>query len=122
MDGSSIAKISKLNYLLEPVKGRQTYGKDIKVHKVLIKELEDLPAIASIHKLQSINEFYNKLSGIVRTLVTMKRLTTAQSMVYTLIDKLGPVRDTLVQKNDKWKEWGLEELVENLQRYVERIR
>ena len=50
----------------------------------------------------------------------MKRLTSVQSLVYTLMDKLGPVREVLVQKDDDWEEWGLEELVENLQKYVER--
>lgn len=40
-------------------------------------------------------------------------------MVYTLMDKLGPVRDVLVQKDDTWVEWGLEKLVENLRKYVE---
>ena len=89
-------------------------GKDVKVHKALIKELEELPAILSIHRLNDIHDFYNKLSRVVRTLVTMKRLTSAQSMVYALMDKLGPVREVLVQKDDDWEEWGLEELVENL--------
>ena len=143
VDGSSISEISKFNYLLELVKGKpkddilglphtedgykeakrileQTYGKDIKVHKALIKELEELPAISSIHRLNDIHDFYNKLSRVVRTLVTMKRLTSAQSLVYTLMDKLGPVREVLVQKDDDWEEWGLEELVENLRKYVER--
>ena len=50
----------------------------------------------------------------------MKKLASAQSMVYTLMDKLGPVREILVQKDDDWEEWGLEQLVENLRRYVER--
>ena len=50
----------------------------------------------------------------------MKRLTSAQSLVYTLMDKLGPVREVLVQKDDDWEKWGLEELVENLRKYVER--
>jgi len=50
----------------------------------------------------------------------MKRLTTAQSSVYTLMDKLGPVREVLVQKDDEWEQWGLEELVESLRKYVER--
>ncbi len=36
------------------------------------------------------------------------------------MDKLGPVREILVQRDDKWEEWGLEELTENLRRYVER--
>ena len=143
VDGSSIAEISKFNYLLELVKGKpredilglphteegyqeakrilvETYGKDIKVHKALIKELEELPAITNIHKLHSVHEFYNKLARVVRTLITMKRLATAQSMIYTLMDKLGPVREVIVQKDDDWEEWGLEQLVENLRKYVER--
>ncbi len=142
VDGSGIAEISKFNYLLELVKGKpkedilglphsvdgykeakrileQTYGKEAKVHKALIKELEGLPTITSIHKISNIHEFYNKLVRVVRTLVTMKKLETAQSCVYTLMDKLGPVREILVQKDDKWEEWGLEELTENLRRYVE---
>lgn len=41
-------------------------------------------------------------------------------MMYTLMDKLGPVREILVQKDDDWEEWGLEQLVENLRRCVER--
>ena len=114
VDGSSISEISKFNYLLELVKGKpkedilglphtedgyckakrileQTYGKDIKVHKALIKEMEKLPVILSIHKLGIIHKFYNKLSRVVRTLTIMKKITSAQSMVYTIMDKLGPV-------------------------------
>ena len=70
VDGSGISEISKFNYLLELVKGKpkedilglmhtedgygeakrileQTYGKDIKVHKVPIKEMEELPVTRS---------------------------------------------------------------------------
>ena len=36
------------------------------------------------------------------------------------MDKLGPVREALVQKNDNWAEWGLEDLVENLRKYTDR--
>ena len=143
VDGSGIAEISKFNYLLELVKGKpkedilglphsaddykeakrileQTYGKETKVHKALIKELEGLPTITSIHKISNIHEFYNKLARVVRTLITMKKVQTAQSCAYTLMDKLGPVIEVLVQKDDKWEEWGLEELTENLRLYLER--
>ncbi|XP_002734893.1 uncharacterized protein LOC100366659 [Saccoglossus kowalevskii] len=143
VDGSNIAEVSKFNYLIELVKDKpredilglphtaagyqeakkillQTYGKDIKVHKSLIKGLEEIPTVTNIHKLNEVHDFYNRLSRIVRTLKTMNKLTTAQSSVYTLMDKLGPVREVLVQKDDNWEEWGLEELVESLRKYVER--
>ena len=119
VDGSSVSKISKFNYLLELVRGKpkddtpglphsedgfeeekcilaQPYGKDIKVHKALMKELEELPSICNTHRINDIHHFYNNLSTVVQTLVTMKRLTSAQSLIYTLMDNLGPVREVLV--------------------------
>ena len=123
VDGSTISEISKFNYLLELVKGKprddilglphtvdgyeeakrilvQNYGKDSKVHKALIKDLENIQPVTNIHKLEQVHDFYNKLSRIVRTLTTMKKLSTAQSTVYTLMDKLGSVREVIVQKDD----------------------
>ena len=49
----------------------------------------------------------------------MKRLDSVQNMVYTLMDKLGPVQRILAQHDNNWKEWKLEDLVENLWKYVE---
>eukprot|EP00794_Sanderia_malayensis_P001856 gene1856-2094_t len=143
VDGSGISEISKFNYLLKLITGKpredilglphtsngyeeakrileQTYGRDIKIHKTLIKELENLPYITSAHKLTEIHNFHNHLARIIRTLVTMKKLVTAQSFVYTLMDKLGPAKEALVQKNDEWEEWKLEELVENLRKCINR--
>ena len=80
VDGSIISKVRKFNYLLELVKGKYTedilrlphteegydeakkilsdiYGKDIKFHKQLIKEIEILDPITRILKLKSIHEF-----------------------------------------------------------------
>ena len=36
------------------------------------------------------------------------------------MDTLGPVRETMAQKDDVWEEWSLEELVENLRKYTDR--
>ena len=88
-----------------------TFGKDIKVHKTLIKDLEALPKITNVHKIKEIHEFYTQLSKIVQTLATMKKLEGAQSHVYSLMDKLGPVREAMAQKDDDWEEWEIEELV-----------
>ena len=143
VDGAKISEISKFNYLLELVKGQPredilglphtvetyqeakkilqiTYGNDCKVHKALIKEMESLHSITDIRRLDRINEFYNKLSIVVRTLSTMNKLQTAQSAVYTLMDNLGPVREVITQTEDKWEEWALEQLVEALRKFVDR--
>ena len=90
------------------------------MQKALIKEMESLHSITDIRRLDRIHEFYNKLSRVVRTLSTMNKLQTAQSAVYTLMDKLGPVREVITQTDDKWEEWALEQLVEALRKFVDR--
>ena len=54
----------------------------------LIKDLEALPKITSVHKIKEIHEFHTQLSKTVRTL---KKLEGAQSYVYSVMDKLGPL-------------------------------
>ena len=143
VDNSNISNISKFNYLLELVEEKpredilglphsldgyneaksilqDTYGKDIWVHKALIKDLEGITAIHNTYKIKDVHDFYNKLARTVQTLKTMNKLQTAQSFVYSLMDKLGPVREILTQNDDGWEEWGLEQLVEKLQKYIER--
>ena len=46
----------------------------------------------------------------------MKKADSFQSMVYTLMDKLGPVQQIIAQNDDDWMEWKLEDLVENLRK------
>ena len=84
-----------------------TYGKDITVVKALIKDLETLLNITSLIKVKEFNEFYNQLSRTVRAINTMKKLQSAENYVYNIMDRLGPVREVLVQKDDDWGEWGL---------------
>ena len=40
-------------------------------------------------------------------------------MCNSLLDKLGPVREILPQNQDNWEEWKLEDVVENLGKYME---
>ena len=143
VDGAKISEISKFNYLLELVRGQPredilglphtvegyqeakrilqtSYGKDFKVHKALIKEMESLHRITDIRRLDQVHEFYNKLSRFVRTLSTMDKLLSAQSAVYTLTDKLGPVREVITQTDENLEEWTLEQLLEALRKFVDR--
>ena len=143
VDGSSLSEISKFNYLLELVEGKpkedilglphtvdgyeeakrilqETYGKDIKVHKALIMELETLPEITNVRKTKEVHEFYNRLARVTRTLTTMGKIMTAQAHVYSIFNKLGPVKEILAQNDDKWEDWGLEEVTEQLRKYVDR--
>ena len=143
VDGSKISEISKFNYLLELTKGKprndilglphtvkgyseakriltDTHGKDFKVHRALVKELEGLQPITHINKIASIHDFYNSLARVVRTLATMKKLDSVQSMGYSLMDKLGPVQRIIAQGDNNLEEWKLQDLTENLRKFVER--
>ena len=143
VDNSKLSEISKFNYLLELVEGEprnhilglphtvegyeeakwileRTYGKNIKVLKALIKDLETLPNITCLPKVKEIHEFYNQISRTVRAINTATKLQSAQRYVYSIMDKLGPVREALLQKDDNWAEWGLEDLVESLRKYTDR--
>ena len=100
-DSKNISEISKFNYLLELVEEepkehilglphkpegyheakkilKMTFGKDIKVHKALIRDSESLTNITSSHKIKEIHEFYTKLSKTVWTLATMKKVEGGQ--------------------------------------------
>ena len=127
------SEISKRNYSLELVEGEPrshilglphtvegyeeakrilelTCGKNIKVLKALMKDLETLPNITSLTKVKEIYEFYNQSSRTVRAINTMKKLHSAQSYVYSIMDKFGPVREASVQKDDEWEEWGCQDV------------
>ena len=41
-------------------------------------------------------------------------------MVYTLFEKLRPVKILITQGHDDWEEWDLVQLTENLQMHVDR--
>ena len=50
----------------------------------------------------------------------MKKLDSAQSAVYKIMEKLGPVCEIIAQGADEWEEWKLEQLTENVRKYVDR--
>lgn len=47
----------------------------------------------------------------MRTLSTMKKIHFVQGIVYTLMEKLGPVQCVLTQGDDDWEEYKLKDLV-----------
>ena len=97
-----------------------TNGKPFKVQRVLNKVLEQLKRIRQQYQLKEVLEFYNQSSTIIRSLNTMGKLSAAQSHDYRLLDKLEPVQEIITQKDDEWEQWGLEDLMDYLKRFVER--
>ena len=64
--------------------------------------------------IKGVLDFYSKLARIVQNLNTKKKLDSAQCLVYTLMNKLGPMREIIAQQNDDLEDWDLEELTEDM--------
>lgn len=75
------------------------------VHKALMKELEEFPALSSIHRISSVHDYYDNLSR-------------DKEINFCAKFGLHSVREVLIQKDDNWEKWGVEDLVENLPKYV----
>ena len=123
-------RLQELDSVLESIFGRSSWISPIENEQIelLISELVKgktpkrtyLHTITSTHKLKRMHEFYIKLARSVQTLSTMKKkLDCAQYLIYVLMDKLGPVIEIIAQQEDNWKDWNLEQLVENMKRYVQ---
>ena len=143
VDQANLAEISKFNYLLELVKGKareqitglphtiegyeaakdilkEKYGKPQRVLRTIIQELENLPHITTSSKVEQAHAFHDKLSKTVRTLHTMGYLPQVEGLIHTILMKLGPVREIIIQKDDDWESWNLQELVKNLGKFTDR--
>ena len=144
VDKSGLPEKSKFNYLLELCKGEpleaitglphtaegyeaakeiltDTYGKSHRVKRTFIQDLEELPTIPfSSNHIERAHSFYKALSKAVRTLHTMGALSEVEGLTYTLLDKLGPIKEPIIMRDDNWESWKLQDLVTHLGKYVDR--
>ena len=81
--------------------------------------MESLKPINCIYQL-SIHKFYNKLPRIGRALKAIEKISSVQSSMYRLSDKLGPVKEFLAQSDYYWEKWSFEDLVESLRKCTDR--
>ena len=89
-------------------------GREIKVHKKLIMELENLRETMNTNQVKEHMNFTTSCRQW--TLTTMKKINTAEAHVYSVMNELGPVRDArtlterykrALQKDANWENWGL---------------
>ena len=143
VEDSYLPDVSKLSYLLELVRGKardcisglpysaegyqeakkilvEKFGRPTQVKRSVLKQIEDLEKINAPNRLEKVHAFTEKLSKSVRTLKTMGVLAEAQALVYPLFDKLGSTKEFIIQRDDDWFKWDLQQLVVNLERYCDR--
>ena len=96
------------------------FGRPTQVKRSILKQIEDLETITSTNRLSEVHTFTEKLSKAVRTLRTMGSFHEAQALVYPLFDKLGSIKEYIIQRDDDWFNWNLSHLVNALEKYCDR--
>ena len=69
---------------------------------------------------ERVRKFYEKLSRCYDALQTLDRKDILSGLVMTTISKLPNVKPDLVRTDDKWEEWSMKDLVENLEKWLRR--
>ena len=67
-----------------------------------------------------VREFYKKLSNNFDALNTLGKADSLKEFVMTTLKKLPKVKSDLVRIDEKWEEWGMEKLIDNLQQWLKR--
>ena len=64
--------------------------------------------------------FYEKLSKSFDALQTLGKGKTLTGLVVTTINKLLQITPDVVRIDDDWEQWGMEDLIENLGKWLKR--
>ena len=67
-----------------------------------------------------LRDFYGRLIKNVDALQTLGEEDMLRGFVMTTLKKLPHVKPDLVRVEDNWEEWDMKELIENLQKWLQR--
>ena len=98
---------------------KDRFGKESEVVKTFVKEILDLPHIATANT-KKINEFYEKLAYCVQSLETLKQLDAINGTVSMILDKLPAIRGDLVRSDSTWEKWDFIQFTDALQLWTRR--
>ena len=99
---------------------KDRYGRPSHLKRQTIQDLEDLEPIGYSQKLDKVHKFTEKFKKTVRTLNTLGALIEAEGHIFKVFEKLGPIRESITQRDDAWESWKLERLAEELEKYCQR--
>lgn len=69
-----------------------------------------------------VRDFYERLSKTFDALQTLGEEDMLRGFVMTTLKKLPQVKPDLVRVDHNWEEWDMEELIENLQKWLQRSK
>ena len=98
---------------------KDRFGKESEVVKTFVKEILELPHIATANT-KKIHDFYEKLSYGVQSLETLKQLDAINGTVSMVLDKLQAIKGDLVRNDSSWEKWNFVQFTEALQFWTRR--
>ena len=142
VDSKLITDEKKFGYLLEMVSGKvrdkisnlkpgsigyktawerlkKEYGQTRLVVNSRIDEIVNLDTVKG-SSYEKVLAFYEKLSRNYDALQTLGEHTKLDGFVMCTLNKLPQVKPDLVRTDDGWEEWNMENLIDNLQKWLRR--
>ena len=95
------------------------YGQTQMVVNAHVNEIIKLPVIRGTSYWKTLS-FYEKLSRSFDALQTLGKGETLTGLVMTTINKLPHVKPDVVRVDDDWEQWGMENLIESLGKWLKR--
>ena len=98
---------------------KSEYGQTKQVINAHVEEIIGLPAVKGTNYAK-IHEFYEKLSKSFDALQSLGEDGLLKAITMTVLNKLPSVKPDLVRIDDKWEDWGMNDLLDNLQKWLVR--
>ncbi|XP_048580704.1 uncharacterized protein LOC116619237 isoform X2 [Nematostella vectensis] len=97
---------------------KEEYGNSSDIINIYIKNIMDLPVITGTSP-RKVKDFYKTLRFNVQSLETLGRLRDVRGNVRGTLDKLKGIKSDLVRGCDGWRDWGFNDLLQQLKRWTE---
>ena len=80
-------------------------------------QILSLPVVI-LNDVVKIHDFYQKMNLSVKSLRTLKKLSTVGVLVRMALDKLECIKSDLIRTDDEWREWDFPKLVGALREWT----
>lgn len=98
---------------------QKEYGQTKLVVNAHMDEIINLTAVKG-NSFDKVRDFYERLSENYDTLQPLGEADMLRRFLMTTLKKLPQVKPNLIRVDDNWEEWDMKELIENLQKRLQR--
>lgn len=98
---------------------KSEYGQTKTVVNAHMEEIINMVTVKGVN-YEKIERFYGQLSKNFDALKTLGESNMLKGFVLTTLNKLPQVKPDLVRTDDSWEDWGMEDLLKALQKWLKR--